>query len=232
MAGKSYHYGKKYKKRSSAFKKQYPNVALAMSIAKKALYATKYITGMINCEKKKIDYELYDAQATSNSNNPALITQIGQGDDDNSRQGNSVLCRGLLIQWRATNNTTSPRAFSAVRIMIIQDTQQVADASTLTLADVLENTGANDIIESPLNSTTVGRFKILYNRVIQLDTVAHPQQFGKHFIPMKHHIRWNGTAASDVQKGAIYALIVCDNAASATTNPLVTFNSRMYYYDN
>lgn len=44
-----------------------------------------------------------------------------------------------------------------------------------------------------------------------------------------HHIRYNGSASSDIQKGGIYMMVLSNEATNGSS---FTYNLRLGYYDN
>lgn len=218
-----------YKKRKPSFLKK---AGGALSLAYKAWKGFKYLSGMINSEKNKSDYQFLSAATMTVSQTPGLVFNIGVGDSEGDRVGYSILVRGLCLTYLIRNNATTPAPAVGIRIMIIKDNQNVQDGTSLSLSDILENVTSTGIVESLFNDRTVGRFTTLYNRVHYMDTVKNVQVINKHYIPLKHHVRYNGDTSSDIQKGGIYYIAICDNTNVSYLNPVITMACRTYYYDN
>lgn len=219
------------KQRRKIFKKTYPRTSKAISLANKALKGIKYIQGMINCEKHKMEFSEATTTTILNTGTVYHLSGVVQDDTDSGRSGNSILARGLLFTYTLRNAASTPLSFTTVRVLVVQDQQQLSDAGPANITGVLEYTSGVRVVNSPLDSQTVGRWKVLYNRVHDMDTVNNPQVNIKKYIPMKKHIRYNGAGAGDIQKAGIYAFFICSD--SSLSNPVIyQMSSRLYFYDN
>lgn len=197
------------------YKKKYN----AMEIAGKALSGVRHLKGLVNAEKMKID--AVESATINTTGGVYQLSPIPQGDTDGSRHGNSVYARSIFGRLGLVKALAADTTF--VRFMIFIDNQQTAD-TTPTLTDVLESAS----VFAPLNNLTVGRYSIKYDKLISMSAL-HDATHRKIFIPLKHHIRYNGTASTDIQKGGIYALVISDQP---TNVPSFTYNLRLNYYDN
>jgi len=231
----------KYVKRKSAIKRKSTkskNVAFynkkysALELAKKALAGLAYIKGMINCEKHKMEFSDASGQNVLNTGTVYHLTGVGQDDTDSGRTGNSVLARGLYLSYTIRNSTVSPLPVSTVRVLVIQDQQQISDTGPGNVTGILEYTSGPRVVTSPLDSATVGRWNILYDKRHELDTVNNPQDMVSTYIKLRSHLRYNGSGAGDIQKHGIYAIFISSDA-SGTSNPIIyQMQSRLYFYDN
>ena len=171
----------------------------------------------------KVDY----VQSGTNITNAGAIvdlTNIGQGDDENARHGNSIYVRS--VNWKGyIARPVTGDAVQIVRLVVLMDTQQIGDTAP-TLNNVLESITPY----AHLNSATVGRFKILCNKLISLDTAKGLSQTFEINIPMRHHIRYNGTTGADIQKGGLYIGFLSTQAS--TNYPVLYSECRMCYHDN
>lgn len=180
------------------------------------------LKGLVNSEMYKLDL-IGNSNTIDTAGGLTHLSSIAQGDGDGQRTGNSVFVRSINIRGVVYRNAAGAST-QVVRLSVIMDTQQVGDTSP-TFASIYEGTDVN----SHLNSDTVGRFKVLKNLILTVDSAG---QSGKAFLinlPMRHHVRWNGTASTDIQKGGLYFSIV---SASATNAPTVTWDGRVSYHDN
>lgn len=189
-------------------------------IARAAWRATKYIKGLVNSEMFHHDKGA-DAQAVPSTGSITHITDIAVGDDAGSRTGNSILLRNMLKRIRFTKHASATTTF--IRYMIVQDTQQVGD-TTPAITDVLEYAD----VDSPMKLGSSGRFKVMLNRMVALDTnrlTFHKETFSK----LYSHIRYNGNASTDIQKNGIYLILISDQL---TNTPSVDWYFRLGYHDN
>jgi len=204
------------RKTTSWYDKKYS----AKDIAMKALKNTQYLKGLVNSEMFHRDY----TEAGTNITNTGYIrhiTALTEGSGPYDRTGNSVLLRSLYKRIRITKHP-SPLT-TVVRMIFFIDTQQISD-TTPAVADVLTNVG----VDSPLTLNNYGRFKILLSKTITLTTnspIFHSEKFDK----MYHHIRFNGTVNTDIQKGGVYMLLLSDQPAAY---PVLDSHIRIGYRDN
>lgn len=189
-------------------------------IAKQALRATKYIRGLVNSEMFHHDVG-HDATAVPNTGLIYPIVSLAIGDGDGARTGRSVFLRTLLSRIRFTKHASA--STTVIRLMLIQDNQQISD-TTPAIADILQYVD----VDSPLNLNSSGRFKVLKNATIMLDT-NKPMYHTEKYRKLWHHVRYNGDAATDIQKGGLYWLMLSDQV---TNTPVVDYYTRVGYHDN
>lgn len=181
----------------------------------------RYIKGLVNSELYKYDIGT-TAVAVNNSTGQVIhLSTLGQGDTDATRTGNSVLAKSILVNMDFVRNSSATITF--LKCMIVIDTQQVSDTAP-TISEILDQTSTL----SPLNNSTVGRFKVLKNYNFSLHD-NKPCTSLKFFQKMYHHIRFNGPFSTDIQKGGIYLVVLSDQP---TNTPTMYYNSRLSYHDN
>lgn len=193
--------------------------AKAGGLAYSAWRGVKYLRSLINVEHQKIDFTVGTAASTT----PVIthVTAIAVGDAEGARTGNSILAKYLYLKTNVTLNTSAN--FDRVRVVVVRDKQQIADTAP-TYTDVYESVSPQALLEKD----TVGRFDILYDKLINLDA-QRPSASWDHYIRLNSHVRYNGTASTDQQKGAIYVMYV---GTQATNTAAFGFNGRLMYIDN
>ena len=137
------------------------------------------------------------------------------------RTGNSLLTKGLVCRFNGVANGSATATL--LRMLIIQDNQQIADTDP-TIATLLES----DVM-SGLAIGALGRYKVLMDKTVCLDNVSKKQFTTTKFIRLNHHIRFNGSASTDIQKGGLYLVLLSDEAANT---PTCVYNTRLSFYDN
>lgn len=192
----------------------------AKSLAIKALNNVKYIKGLVNSELYK--YDGASSTAVSNTGTTIGLTSIIQGDGDNQRTGNSLLVKKIFTRLVFTQHASATDTL--YRVLFIQDNQQIADTSP-TFTEILDTISCL----APLNSNTVGRFKVLKNYFFHTSTSSDTVKHVTCSIPMMHHVRFNGTGSGDIQKGGLYLMVLSDQA---TNTPTMFYNYRVSYHDN
>ena len=192
------------------------------ALAVQAIRGVKHLKGLVNVEKHRhiisIPLTNIDSDGTVIS-----LTDLAQGNDAGQRTGNSVLVKGIATKMVCRNSASSFN--TTLRLMWFMDTQQVGDTSP-SVTDVLD--GAS--VVQPLNHNTVGRFKILKQIFITMsNTGGNTQKVLNFFIKLNHHVRYNGTTVSDIQRGGLYLLAISDED---TNMPSINATQTVQYYDN
>lgn len=169
--------------------------------------------------KARPEVKVLDTLAVNNFNGQLIIPlhQIEQGVDQDDRIGNKVTATG--VYFRALIRVTEPAdvaAQAAHRIIIFRDNQQVGDSDPTAAALLSQPTTFP--LTTPLLRQNFGRFQVLCDEVLLRNQgfptgngvasdYAQPFYFQK-YLKMNHEIRYNGGAATDINKGGIYVLIL------------------------
>lgn len=193
-------------------------------MASKAIKGVNYIRGLVNSEMLKQDFSTSSALDIA-TGVVTHLTAFAIGDDDFNRTGNSIYVRhiysrGEIVMDSAATSTT-------VRLMLVQDTQQVGDTSPV-VNDIIGGTDNSFKVYRPLNADTVGRFSILYSRNFILNS-QRPSVLFNIRKTMRLHVRYNGTATTDIQRNGLY-LVAFSN--EATNTPDISSITRVSYHDN
>lgn len=196
-----------------------------LQLAQKAISGVRYLKGLVNSEKFK--HDMTSSSTITRTGTMLHLTNIAQGDGDGQRTGNSIFVRNVGIRFSILYNTSGASA-QRVRMMLVIDSQQVGDTLP-SVSDVLDVAGTASAPLSFLNDQTVGRFKVLKSRMytVYADKNNIVSQWN---INLRHHVRYNGAAATDIQKGGIYLLMV--SSEDNTNPPAVERNIRVAYHDN
>lgn len=195
----------------------------AKSLAFKALRNIHYIKGLVNSEMYSVVQSGSSGLNTGASPWVLNLTGVAMGDQKDQRTGNSILLRNIFARFQFLNNTSATA--TAIRMMLVLDTQTVSDESTLATTDILESTSTL----SGISTTTAGRFKILKNYFFVLSANGTASRVITLNKTLRHHVRYNGTGASDIQKGAIFLIAFSDQA---TNTPTLWYNTKIKYHDN
>lgn len=194
----------------------------AAQIAGKALAGVKYLKGLVNSEMLKIDDGGLGATITNTGSNVFSFTDIGQNDTASGRTGNSILLKSINIKMIIHQHASATQ--TTFRCILFQDNQQIAD-TTPGISNLLDGTS----VIAFLNANQAGRFQVLKNWLITLDSAKQQMYRISHYQKFQHHVRYNGTAGTDIQKGGIYMIIYADEA---TNQPTLDYNFRTSYHDN
>lgn len=192
-------------------------------LARKAWQGVWKLKGLVNSEMLKFDVVESGTPLTTAGAYAVHLSPIAQGDGPSDRTGNSIFARSINIKGQLVFNSSGATTQFA-RIAVVIDTQQVGDTSPAYTT--LYNSATYN---SHVNVATAGRFKILYSKVLEVDSVNNLSRPLNINIPMRHHIRFNGTASTDIQKGGIYILAT---GSEATNGPSIRYESRLSFHDN
>lgn len=191
------------------------------STAVKAYALAKSLALIINVEKKKKDTNI-TASPYTGAPHITHISAIGQGNNIDQRGGNSIKLNYISLKGLVSYATGSSSTLTT--LFLIQDTQQVSD-TTPTVNDIFESSaGALGV----LNQANLGRFRILWKKKITQDgsNARSVEQYKR----LKFHLRYNGTATSDIQRNGLYFIALSNQVVASA--PVITMWSRLAYVDN
>lgn len=220
-------YKRRYKKRRYA-KKGKSLWQTGMGYYSKASWLAKQVwklKGLVNSEMHKLDVNNAGGTVTTAAY-AAHLSAVAVGDTFDARTGNSIYARSLNIKGQVVYNGTAGATPTFLRLLVVQDTQQIGDTSP-AISDVLST--ASSGYNAHINAATAGRFKLLYSDIHATDSVQNTVKKFDINLPMRHHIRYNGTASTDIQKGGLYIMAISDQA---TNGPKLIFDSRLSFHDN
>ena len=157
------------------------------------------------------------------------LTAIAVGDTSATRTGSSIKPLSLHCKFSLVGNTTSVLA-NLVRILVVQDKQQIAD----TVAAPADLTSPLAFLN--LASNDPHRFSYLYDKVytrdrnsVTLTGSGRYDHYEEIYIPLSGHIYYNGTASTDIQKNGITVVAISDSAANHDT---LAVNAKLVFTDN
>lgn len=210
--------GRKGGKSSPWYDKKYS----AVQLARKAWDGVWRLKGLVNSEVHKNDM---NSGLTTIPNTGVIdsMVKIAVGDTYADRTGNSVYARSLNIKGVFALGASETQSF--IRMAVVIDTQQIGDTNP-AFTDIYE--AASSIAH--LNPATVGRFKVLKDLTYVISSGGDPIKGFEINLPMRHHVRFNGTANTDIQKGAIY--LVYTSSMYVTNPPTVLYRARLSFHDN
>lgn len=219
-------YRRRYPRRNTRFSGRAtgPWYSRKYSVADLARHAWKgvyYLKGLVNSETKKFD--VVNDAITMGGGTLAPLTQVVQGDTDLTRDGNSIFARGLNLKMTFVKNDLG-NDFQRQMIALVRDNQQISD-TTPSFLDVFETQHPN----THLATDNVGRFSILKRYAWTFDDNRKSVQLNWN-IPLRTHIRFNGAAGSDLQKGGYYLAYITDQ--DTDNFPTFSLHSRLSFHDN
>lgn len=219
-------YKKIYKKKIYKRGKQswYDKKYSAKDIAIQALQNTRYLKGLVNSEMLHNDIT-FSSDSITNTGSSVALTNIAQNDTVGGRTGNSILVRNITLRLSFEVNS-AVTGDTRIRFILLQDSQQVSDTGP-SWTDVMSNSTP----ESLLATGTFGRFKILMSKSFSLTPASggFNTRWVTKYLKTYSHVRYNGTASSDIQKNGLYFLVI---GSEATNTPTLRGTIRIGYHDN
>jgi len=217
---------KKYKKSKiiSKYNKYGPS---AYNMARSAILIASATKKLLNVEYKFHDVQLTGVGLTE-TGTIVQLTNIAQGDTDQTRDGSQVKLTRLDIKYFLGSHVDQP--LTQVRVMLIHDKQ--TNQAIYSLADLLVDSSTSDNIVSPLNLDNKYRFRILYNKIHSLTNSG-----SNHAINRKIHkelnmrIRYDASTAAiaDITSSSLSLVLISNQPVN---QPAITLFSRIRYIDN
>lgn len=204
----------------SKYKRPYKKPG-ALKVAKKALKLAKAATP----ELKYNDNTLATTPFTITPTVPLFhLSNIAQGDDTFERDGNAVIGKRFTLKASLTSLHASVVS-SVIRLVAVMDNQQISDTLP-AWSDIF----SSQSVHSPYKPDAAGRFKVLKDSVYLLDAL---QNINKEIrwsvrIPANRVIRYNGVAATDIQKNGVYIYGMVDSATGAAS---MLGQARLFFRD-
>lgn len=217
---------RKFNKQAAAHVPWYNRKYSPSEIATKAYNGVQYLRGLVNSEMYKYDTAFTGTAISLDASTVSHLTAIANGDVDGSRTGSSILVKSIDCKGILTYNSSSTVQAQTVEVFLIIDTQQIGDTPPV-FTDIFDAA----VPWAHLNVNTVGRFRILMRKRVILEKNGDGAKSINFNCPLQHHVRYNGTASSDIQKGGIYLVLISDVAA-ASNPPAFSARVRTSYHDN
>ena len=194
--------GRTFRRRRGRSLPWYARKYNAMQLASAAWRGVRYVKGLVNSEMFH--------NTIDNTNNPTPLgtivplTNIAIGDSAVTRTGNSLFVRSIVMNMNCSQNA-SALDNTFIRMVLFIDTQQVSDTTPVS-GDIFATTGPNALI----NLDSAGRYKFLKTWEFALST-QNPAKVIKYYKNLRHHVRYNGPNATDVQKVVFIWLLFLHN---------------------
>ncbi len=133
------------------------------------------------------------------------LTAVAIGNTGETRTGNWITPTYIGIRGHFLMLPAAVILFDYYRITVIQDLQTIGDTNP-AYTDVFQDNSCFSF----MSTTTSGRFRILYDGWYETHKQSMESAFVKIDISKKMApVRYNGAAATDFQKGAIFMLVDC-----------------------
>lgn len=179
--------------------------------------SVQYLKKAINVERKYYDYSV--AQSINSTGSMLLLNTVGQGDSVVLRDGNSIKCVSMHMQFYVAINASATHTL--VRLMLIRDKQSGLSPG---ITDVLANSNVNSF----RNLVNGKRFQVLYDRRLQLDKDEKDSFLITYNKKCQQHFVYDGTSSTP-NTNRIYLLLL---SSEATNTPTIGGYFRMRFVDN
>lgn len=176
--------------------------------------------------KQELKYHNVSDQVTVNDTGTVFnISQIAQGDTDQTRDGDALLATSIHCKFQVG------RADNTNMMRVILFRWLAEDTSTIdppTMTKILQTTGSVQPM-AQLNHDFRSKFQVLYDRIVTVDQVANDQYFWQinkklAKVPMRF------SAGTTNGKNKIWMLAVSDS--STVTDPSFLYDIRINYTDS
>jgi len=191
-------------------------------LAMKAYKGFRFIRGLVNVEKKYFDITPISG-AITNTGSVTNLTATAQGDDVANRNGNSILGKTMYIRFHWYRDVVNTAATNTVRMIVVKDMENTGSAITVT--DLL----ATNTVDAPLNVDHTARYQIMKDKVYTLSLNGSEGVASHWFIRVNDHVKYTGSANTDIYKNQIYLVLLTSETANA---PVCNLTSRFGFYDN
>lgn len=154
------------------------------------------------------------------------LTNLGQGDGYNNRDGLQVMFTRIVGTWQAEYGDT----YNYIRVVIWKP----LDFTPYTTSDIVtyyvDNVGSLDVAafrEWPLRKS----IKVLWSKLIYLDPTNYPLRRGNFSIKIRNKVLYSdgGATIASVSKGPLFMSYWSDSGA--VPHPKFGFYIRMYFQD-
>lgn len=178
--------------------------------------------------------KISSAVTANSTSTPAItcLTYIAQGSTSSTREGDIIYLQSVSYKCMVRNSGSATQAIS-VRIIIFFDTQN--NGTKPSASDVLTSVTQFRSIVTHRNTTSKGRYQIIFDKVIQVGPQFSTNenngwtQYYKRFKGRKIYFKGTGDTESDMAKGTLWLLQVSDK--NTEHYPTVTWEANLKYTD-
>jgi len=208
------------------------NLRKNASLAYKAYKIASTVAGKMNSEKKLWIANL-GLTSVSNTGNIYPLFEPAQGVGLNNRVGNTCRLKSFQLKMEAQPALGTPTN-ERLRVILFVDKRRGWNATTntdttITPGDLLADT-TNPIV-SPWNNENYGRFRYLYDRILQVDVDDYPKRTVQIYKKLNHIVRFTIASQVNPTAGGIYLMVISEQATVAS-QPGILFYTQSRYYDN
>lgn len=183
-------------------------------------------------------------QANGNASAPGwlqLTANIAAGTGGTQRGGNAVCLKSVFVRLRFSPSSATASQEQLVRVLLVQDMNDPVPGSQIpAMSDVLMlATPATGGMESPLNISTLGRFRVINDMVLRIRSVAacgvKPEHLDHYIIHKKFsktdkklpspEVLWDADGTTRGPGHLYFMLMHSENTPAAGVNVITTATS-------
>jgi hypothetical protein len=199
------------------------NAGTVAQTARRALKLALLLKEVINVEHKEWPDTPLPPTTVTTTTTFFNCNKIAEGADYTDRNGRSIKCSSFSLKGLIYFNVAATR--SVFRLICFVDNGH--DGATPAIGDLLLGTPLVNADRAP-DPNDRSRYRVLMDKRFWLN-VSQPIQFLDFKHAVKHHILFDGTAATDYAHGSIWIAAMSDEA---TNGPSVELESRLRFVDN
>lgn len=180
-----------------------------------------------------------DVDIDENPSTSWIVTNLlpdSHGDGTGQFEGDAINVTSVQMNLRFTSASNS-ESFNQIRVIVFWDRQPNESFPTMSgsLDAVLDSLVINYPITAPYNHHTISRFKILYDRVINLNPQAQAASVVNTMVPVVRSARFKKKTHRRVMYGTLpdipitNGLFIAMISNTASALPGVSGGTRVYY---
>ncbi len=197
-------------------------------IAYKAWKAAKYLKGLVNVEFKHHDVDTAFASVTTTWLTDGL-TEIAQGDTDETRDGDTVRLKSLAMNVRFSN--VDADATQLLRFIIVVDNSDMENTAPV-IADIIDGAATDLEAFREIDSANAKLYHVIYDRIFVLPQNGQPgsKLYKKLFFKLDNICKWSSGTATDFKAGHFFVFLSSTTATASEVS--CTYRARFRYIDN
>jgi len=199
------------------------NAGTIAQTARRALKLALLLKDVINVEKKEWPDTPCPGSTVTTTAAMFCINKIAEGADYTDRTGRSIKLSHLTLKGAFTKHTSSTQTIHRVIVFV----DNAYDGATPSSADLLLGTPLYNADRNP-DPNLRARYRVLCDKRWWLNASQSVQLFDWS-QSVKHHILFDGAAATDLGHGSIW---VCSVSSEATNGTFCELESRLHFVDN
>lgn len=153
---------------------------------------------------------------------PLLLSEIANGDDNTTRDGNTISHLGTFMKGQVFMNPAATVTHARIRVMIVRQKNN----QTPAFVGVLKTATLDSYYSDAFNTLS----KVVYDKTFFINDEL-PAKPIKIAVMKKFNIKYSGANGTDVAANNLYMMAICDQAV-AGDRPTVAVQMRLRYTDS